>query len=63
MLLVLGIVAMLLAPWQQSVTGKGNVIAFAPEGRQQPIEAPVKGRVVDWDPTVIYEGARVEKDR
>ena len=62
-LLFLSIVAMLFAPWQQSVSGKGSVIAFAPEGRQQTIEAPVKGRVVDWDPKVIYEGARVRKDQ
>lgn len=60
-LLFVAIVAMLFAPWQQSVSGKGSVIAFAPEGRQQIIESPVKGRVVDWDPSVIYEGARVEK--
>lgn len=63
MLLFCAIIAMLFAPWQQSVSGKGSVIAFAPEGRQQTIEAPVKGRVVDWDPKVIYEGARVSKDQ
>ena len=63
MFLFLAIIAMLFAPWQQSVSGKGSVIAFAPEGRQQTIEAPVNGRVVDWDPKVIYEGARVSKDQ
>lgn len=60
-LFILAVVAMLFAPWQQSVSGKGSVIAFAPEGRQQMVEAPIKGRVVDWDPKVIYEGARVRK--
>ncbi|GAB4142208.1 MAG: HlyD family efflux transporter periplasmic adaptor subunit [Planctomycetaceae bacterium] len=59
--LILGVVAMLFAPWQQSVSGKGSVTAFAPEGRQQVVEAPVTGRVVDWDPKVIYEGARVKE--
>jgi len=61
LLLMFGIVAMLFAPWQQSVSGKGNVIAFAPERRQQTVEAPVKGRVADWDSSLIYEGARVQK--
>jgi adhesin transport system membrane fusion protein len=51
------IVALLaLAPWQQSVTGKGRVIAYAPMERQQVLEAPVKGVVVQW---WVQEGSRV----
>lgn len=46
-----------LAPWQQSATGDGRVIAFAPLERQQTIEAPVDGRVVRW---AVAEGQHVE---
>jgi len=49
---------MTLAPWQQSVKGNGNVIAFAPLERQQTIEAPIKGRIIRWGDD-IYENARV----
>lgn len=55
--------AMLFAPWRQTVTGSGTVIAWAPDQRQQSIEAPVKGRITNWDPTVVFEGARVAKDQ
>jgi multidrug efflux pump subunit AcrA (membrane-fusion protein) len=47
-----------LAPWQQSATGNGRVIAFAPLERQQTIEAPVDGRVVRWH---VQEGQHVEE--
>ena len=43
--LVATIVVMVYAPWQQSITGTGDVIAFAPAERQQTIEAPIKGRI------------------
>ena len=46
--LVVGFIFVTIAPWQQSVTGSGNVIAFAPRERQQTIEVPIKGRVVRW---------------
>ena len=48
----------LLAPWQQSATGTGRVIAYAPLERQQTIEASVEGRVVAWH---VQEGDRVEE--
>ncbi len=48
------------APWQQSVSGSGNVIAFAPLERQQVIEAPIKGRIVRWGEGIV-ENARVVK--
>jgi multidrug resistance efflux pump len=60
-LLLATIVAMLFVPWQQTVSGSGSVVAYAPAERQQTIEAPVSGRVMDWDPSEIYEGARVRK--
>lgn len=59
--MILFMVSVLFAPWQQSVRGKGRVIAYAPAQRQQTVDAPVKGRVNDWDHSKIYEGARVSK--
>lgn len=53
--------AMLFAPWQQSVSGSGGVIAYAPADRQQTVDAPIKGRISDWDHTKIFDGARVTK--
>ncbi|MEM1228276.1 MAG: HlyD family efflux transporter periplasmic adaptor subunit [Planctomycetota bacterium] len=48
------------APWQQSVKGTGNVIAFRPGERMQTLEAPTKGRIVDWGEG-IFENAHVTK--
>lgn len=58
--LVCAVLLMAIAPWQQSVTGTGNVIAFAPLERQQVLEAPIKGRIVKWGDE-IHENARVVK--
>jgi multidrug efflux pump subunit AcrA (membrane-fusion protein) len=49
--------AMLVAPWQQNITGFGQVAAFAPIERQQVVEAPVAGRIVHWH---AREGAKVK---
>jgi multidrug resistance efflux pump len=57
-MLLLTFVLVAFAPWQQSVTGSGNVIAFAPRERQQTIEAPIKGRLIRWGDDV-YENAHV----
>lgn len=46
------------APWQQSVPGAGKIVAFAPMERQQTIDAPVEGRIVQWH---VVEGTRVNK--
>ncbi len=54
------VVLMLVAPWQQSVTASGNVIAYAPLERQQVIEAPIKGRIVRLGDN-IFENAKVKK--
>jgi len=54
-LIVLGL-ALVLAPWQQSAPGAGQVVAFAPVDREQVIQAPVKGRIVQW---YVVEGAKV----
>ncbi len=48
----IGFALVAVAPWQQSVTGKGNVLAFDPTDRPQTIEAPAKGRIDRWGPKV-----------
>lgn len=59
-MLGLSIVAALFAPWQQSVTGSGSVVAYAPLERQMTVEAPIKGRIVEWGEGIV-ENAHVEK--
>jgi multidrug resistance efflux pump len=51
-------VALAFTPWQQSVSGKGRVIALAPVERQQTMSSPVEGRVVRWH---VIEGSRVKQ--
>ncbi len=50
--------AMVFAPWQQSISGKGRVVAFAPMERQQEISAPIEGNVTEW---YVQEGSIVKK--
>ena len=59
-LLVFGILLVAIAPWQQSVKGTGNVIAYAPLERQQTLETPIKGRVARLGEG-IFENAHVRK--
>ena len=54
--LLLAVLVLAFAPWQQSVPGSGRVIAYAPLERQQMIEAPIEGRIRDW---YVQEGDRV----
>lgn len=56
LIVTLGVVA--FAPWQQSVKGTGSVVAFAPDERQQVIEAPIYGRISQWGEG-IFENAHV----
>lgn len=58
--LVVTVVLMAFSPWQQSVRGSGSVLAFSPDERPQVIQAPIKGRVVNWGEG-IHENAHVEK--
>ncbi|MEZ6144608.1 MAG: HlyD family efflux transporter periplasmic adaptor subunit [Planctomycetaceae bacterium] len=44
---------MTFAPWLQSVSGTGNVLAFAPNQRPQVIEAPIKGRIARWGEGIV----------
>mgnify|MGYP002631481053 CR=1 FL=1 len=61
-LLGVAVIATLFAPWQQSVTGSGNVVAYAPLERQMIVEAPIKGRIVNWGAGIV-ENAHVKKDQ
>lgn len=54
-LLAFGVLAS-LTPWQQTAAGKGEVIAWAPQERQQLVEAPLAGRVEAW---LVAEGQAV----
>lgn len=50
-------VSLVFVPWQQNITGHGRVIAYAPLERQQPVEAPLAGRIIRWS---VMEGAHVK---
>ncbi len=54
--LLLLVLVLVFAPWQQSVPGSGRVIAYAPLERQQIVEAPIEGRIREW---YVQEGDRV----
>src|SRR5687767_11049526 len=55
--LLLTPVILLFVPWQQSVTGRGRVIAYDPTERPQTVTARVGGQIVKWH---VKEGDRVE---
>lgn len=59
-LLGLTIIALFAAPWQQSVRGTGQVVAYAPLERQQIVGANISGRVHKWGDG-IREGVVVKK--
>ncbi|MCG3172448.1 MAG: hypothetical protein GMKNLPBB_00600 [Myxococcota bacterium] len=55
--ILLFVLALIFAPWQQTVSGSGRVIAYAQVERQQVIQAPIEGRVTRW---LVQEGSRVK---
>lgn len=57
-LLVVTILLMAFAPWQQSITGSGFVVAYDPNSRQQVVEAPIEGRIARWNDALV-ENMRV----
>ncbi|QDU75356.1 multidrug resistance protein MdtN [Bremerella volcania] len=59
-MLLLSIVGMVFVPWQQSARGTGQVIAYAPQERQQMVTAPTKGIVSEIMPD-LREGSPVKK--
>ena len=59
-MLIATIGLMTFAPWQQTITGEGYVVAYAPRERQQTLEATIEGRIVRWNAELV-ENARVAK--
>lgn len=59
-MLVCGFILVAIAPWQQSVSGSGSVIAFNPNERPQKLEALTKGRLVKMGDGV-FPNAKVKK--
>jgi adhesin transport system membrane fusion protein len=57
LLLISAPLALILLPWRQAVMGTGVVFGFAPLDRQQSVDAPVSGRVVEW---FVREGTAVK---
>jgi len=47
-----------LTPWQQTVSGEGQVIAFDPSERMQSVDAPIDGRLAKW---FVKEGSFVRE--
>jgi adhesin transport system membrane fusion protein len=54
---VIGLPALIFAPWVQNVSGFGKVVGTTPFERQQTIDTPVEGRVVKW---YVIEGSKVQ---
>lgn len=50
-------VALIFVPWQQTVQGRGQVIAYAPTERKQIVTARVGGQVKKWH---VVEGSKVK---
>lgn len=56
-LFVLSPFALIFVPWQQTVQGRGQVIAYAPTERKQVVTALVSGQIKQWH---VVEGSRVK---
>jgi biotin carboxyl carrier protein len=54
----ISMVCLIIVPWVQTVQGKGRVIAYSANERQQRIEAPIDGRVAHW---YVLEGQEVSE--
>lgn len=55
--LILFILALIYVPWQQSITGVGQVIIYSPNERPQNVQAQIPGRLKGWK---VKEGDFVE---
>jgi len=53
-------VLMAFAPWQQSISGSGTVVAYSPDQRPQTLQSRVSGRVYRLGEN-IFENARVRE--
>ncbi len=49
LLIFLIVVSLIYVPWQQSVTGAGQIFIFKPGDRPQAIEAQIAGRLKQWN--------------
>ncbi len=58
--LIVSILAMTFLPWQQTSRGTGQVVAYAPQERQQAVTAPIKG-VVAQIADGLVEGSVVNR--
>lgn len=58
--LFLSIIGMAFLPWQQTSRGTGQVVAYAPQERQQQVQAPIKGVVERLAPGLV-EGSVVKQ--
>lgn len=54
---VLSPIALMFVPWQQTVRGRGQVIAYSPTERKQVVTARVGGQIGKWH---VMEGSRVK---
>jgi membrane fusion protein, adhesin transport system len=50
-------VGLMFVPWQQTVRGRGQVVAFSPTERKQVVTARVGGQVTKW---YVVEGSKVK---
>ncbi len=48
---------LLMVPWQQTVKGRGQIVAFAPTERKRVITARVTGQITKWH---VVEGSKVK---
>ncbi len=59
-LLLVALLATVIAPWQQTARGTGQVVAYVPQEREQTITSPIKGVIAQIADGVV-EGTRVEQ--
>ncbi len=52
------VLSLLYVPWQQTVSGKGQVTVFSPMMRPQEVDAPLSARIERWH---VVEGQEVKK--
>lgn len=55
---LVGTLLMALLPWQQNIPGAGRVVAYLPVERQQSVDAPIGGRIIE---VKVQEGSIVKK--
>ncbi|MFN8615418.1 MAG: biotin/lipoyl-binding protein [Vampirovibrionales bacterium] len=45
---MVSVLCLIVVPWQQTVTGHGEVTVFSPSERPQSVSAQIDGRIVRW---------------